>query len=274
VLLTITFLGGQGAVYTDRTFFGLNRVLDNVDGHRVYLSGSTVHGAKRLDEERRPTPLAYYHPTGPAGQVMASHAGKAANVAVVGLGAGSLASYGEPGHRMAFVDIDPAVIRIATDPTLFRFITDSPAAIDVKEADGRLWLAAQSDRVFDLIVLDAFSSDAIPAHIVTREALAMYVSKLRPGGTLAFNVSNSYLDVRSVVVGGARSLGLSGYARHDDDLSVAPEGDKEVSDWVVVAPDRAAMAAIAADARWTPIEAIGRSVVWTDDFSDILGVLK
>jgi hypothetical protein len=175
---------------------------------------------------------------------------------------------------MAFVDIDPAVIRIATDPTLFRFITDSPASVEVDEADGRLWLAAQPDGAFDLIVLDAFSSDAIPAHIVTREALAMYLAKLRPGGFLAFNVSNSYLDVRSVVVGGARSLGLAAYTRHDGDLSVAPKGDKEISDWVVVAPDASAMADLAADARWTPIDQVGRSVVWTDDFSDILSVLK
>jgi predicted membrane-bound spermidine synthase len=205
---------------------------------------------------------------------MTALAGKPANVAVIGLGAGSLASYGEPGQRMAFVDIDPAVIRIATDPTLFRFITDSPATVEVEEADGRLWLASQPDGAFDLIVLDAFSSDAIPAHIVTREALAMYVTKLRPGGCLALNVSNSYLDVRSVVVGGARSLGLAGYTRHDGDLSVAPKGDKEISDWVVVASDPSAMADLASDARWTPIDQVGRYVVWTDDFSDILSVLK
>jgi hypothetical protein len=102
----------------------------------------------------------------------------------------------------------------------------------------------------------------------------MYVSKLRPGGRLAFNVSNSYLDVRSVVVGGARSLGLAGYSRHDGDLSIAPEGDKQVSDWVVVAPEAAAMGDLASDGRWMPIDQVGRSVVWTDDFSDILGVLK
>jgi hypothetical protein len=87
-------------------------------------------------------------------------------------------------------------------------------------------------------------------------------------------VSNSYLDVRSVVVGGARSLGLTGFTRHDGDLSVAPKGDKEISDWVVVAPEPSAMQALATDARWTPIDQVGRRVVWTDDFSDILGVLK
>ena len=273
-LLAITFLAGQGALYSDRTFFGLNRVIDNLDGHRVYLSGSTIHGAERLDQREHPTPLSYYHPTGPAGQVMTSLGGRPANVALIGLGAGSLASYGEPGQHLTFVDIDPSVIRIATDPNLFRFVADSRASIDIQEADGRLWLAAQPDGSFDLIVLDAFSSDAIPAHVVTREALAMYVTKLRPGGRLAFNVSNSYLDVQSVVVGGARALGLTGVARHDADLAVAPPGDKEVSDWVVVAPDPGAVADLATDARWTPIEQIPRSVVWTDDFSDILGVLK
>jgi SAM-dependent methyltransferase len=273
-LLAITFLAGQPALYSDRTFFGLNRVIDNSDGHRVFLSGSTIHGAERLDEPHHPTPLSYFHPSGPVGQVMASLNGRPAEIAVIGLGTGSLASYGEPGQHMTFVDIDRAVIRIATNPNLFRFIADSQASIDIAEADGRLWLAAQPNARFDLIVLDAFSSDAIPAHVVTREAMAMYVSKLRPGGRLAFNVSNTYLDVQSVVVGGARSLGLAGYARHDADLSVAPPGDKEVSDWVVVAPDAAAVSELAKDARWTAIDRIGRTVVWTDDFSDVLGVLK
>ena len=273
-LMAITFYTGQGALYSDRTFFGLNRVIDNSTGHRIYLSGSTIHGAQRLDGQGRPTPLSYYHPTGPFAQVMASLRDGPAEIAVIGLGAGSIASYGEAGQHLTFVDIDPAVIHIATDPTLFRFIPESAARIDIEEEDGRLWLTSQPDGSFDLIVLDAFSSDAIPVHIVTREALATYVTKLRPGGRLAFNVSNSYLDVASVVVGGGRALGLGGFIRHDGDLASVPAGDKEASDWVVLAPDRAALDDLAADRRWTPIEGVGRTVVWTDDFSDILGVLK
>jgi hypothetical protein len=130
------------------------------------------------------------------------------------------------------------------------------------------------DSSFDLIVLDAFSSDAVPAHLLTKEAVAMYVAKLRPGGRLMFNVTNTYLDVRSVVAGGAESLGLAGFVRQDGDLAAAPPGDKEVSEFVVLAPDPASVADLAADPRWTPIADAKRTVVWTDDFSDILSVIK
>jgi hypothetical protein len=283
-VLAITYFGGEPVLFADRTFFGLNRVIDDGAGHRIYLSGSTIHGVERTDPDGGRQPLSYYHPTGPAGQIFqalpsggaagGSAAGAATDVAIIGLGAGGLAAYGQPGQHYTFVEIDPVVIRIARDPALFRFITESPARIDIAEADGRLWLAAQPAGTFDLIVLDAFSSDAVPAHLLTREAIEMYLTKLRPGGRLMFNTSNSYLDVRSVVVGSAGALGLAGFTRHDADLTLAPAGDKEVSEFVVVSRDAAALGELADDPRWTPIADVDRRVIWTDDFSDILGVLK
>jgi SAM-dependent methyltransferase len=255
----------------------VNRVIDDGTGHRIYLSGATVHGVERTESFGLNIPQSYYHPTGPAGQIFASLPTSAApspEVALVGLGAGSLAAYGFDRQHDTFIEIDPVVIRIARDPNLFRFITDSPNRIDIVEADGRLWLQSVPDRSFDLIVLDAFSSDAVPAHLLTREAVSMYVAKLRPGGRLLFNVTNTYLDVQSVVAGAARALNLTGYWRHDGDLSVAPPGDKEVSEWVVLAPDPRSVADLAADSRWTPISQAPRTVTWTDDFSDILGVIK
>jgi hypothetical protein len=283
-MLAITFFGGQGSLFADRTFFGLNRVVDDGEGHRIYLSGSTIHGVERTDPDGGRRPLSYYHPTGPAGQVFAalprgetaggSTGARETEVAIIGLGAGGLAAYGQPGQHYTFVEIDPVVIRIARDPALFRFVSESRARIDIAEADGRLWLAAQPEGSFDVIVIDAFSSDAIPAHLLTVEAFELYESRLRPGGQLLFNASNSYLDVSAVVAGGALAAGMDGLVRGDADLSVAPAGDKERSEWVAVAPSPAALAVIAGDARWTPIGEMGRSVVWTDDFSDILGVIK
>jgi len=166
------------------------------------------------------------------------------------------------------------VTDIARDPRLFRFVAESPARIDIHEADGRLWLAAAPDGSFDLIVLDAFSSDAAPAHLLTREAVELYTRKLRPGGRLLFNVTNTYLNVRAVVTGGALAAGLAGFHRGDGDLAAAPPGDKELSEWVILAPTPASLADLAVDARWTPIAQLDRPVVWTDDFSDILGVIK
>jgi hypothetical protein len=284
-LLAIVFFAGQGALFADRTFFGLSRVIEDGQGRHVYLSGSTIHGVERWEPGGSRIPISYYHPSGPAGQIFGSlssrdTAGPAPEsvdgleVAIVGLGAGGLAAYGEPGHRYTFVEIDPIVIDIARNPELFRFVSESEAQVDIHEADGRLWLAASADRSFDLIVLDAFSSDAVPAHIVTREAVSMYSAKLRPGGRLLFNVTNSYIDVRAVVAGSVEAAGLTAYFRHDTDVGAAAPGDKQVSEWIVAAPDPAAVAELASDPRWVPVDRLDRRVVWTDDFSDILSVLK
>jgi SAM-dependent methyltransferase len=284
-LLAVIFFAGQGALFADRTFFGLSRVIDDGEGRHVYLSGSTIHGVERWEPGGSRVPISYYHPSGPAGQIFGSlsdgrtagpgsGAGDELEVAIVGLGAGGLAAYGERGQHYTFVEIDPVVIEIAKNPDLFRFVAESEARIDIHEADGRLWLEDAPEASFDLIVLDAFSSDAIPAHIVTREAVSEYVSKLRPGGRLLFNVTNSYIDVRAVVAGALDAAGVAGYFRHDTDVDAAPPGDKQVSEWIVAAPDPATLRDVAADPRWVSLDTLDRHVLWTDDFSDILSVLK
>ncbi len=130
------------------------------------------------------------------------------------------------------------------------------------------------DASYDVIVLDAFSSDAIPAHLVTREAFELYEQKLRPGGVILANVTNSYLDVRAVVAGGAQSIGMVGLAQTDTDVAAAPPGEKEVSSWVVLARSPEDLGALTGDPRWTPLDQLDRTVLWTDDFSDILSVLR
>lgn len=274
-LLTITFLGGQQAVFADRSFFGVNRVIDDGEGRHVYLNGGTVHGAQRMTPGERTSPITYYHPTGPAGDVFRALQAErpAADVAIIGLGAGGLAPYGASGQHFTFVDIDPVVIRIATDPALFTYLEDSAARITVAEGDGRLWIAGQPAGRFDVIVLDAFSSDAVPAHLITREAVELYLTRLRPGGFLMFNVTNSYLDVRSVVAGAASSLGLSGRMWMDRDTTSAPDGDKQPSEWVVLASDPETVRRATPSSMWQALAA-DRRILWTDDFSDVLGVLR
>ena len=274
-LLVITFLSGGSPVFADRTFFGVHRVVEQ-DGRHVYFSGVTIHGAELLTSEGPETPLAYYHRTGPVGQVfqVLNAAGRIRDVGIIGLGAGSLAAYGQAGQAFTFYEIDPVVIRIASDPTLFRFVRESDAQVSLVEGDGRLRIAEAPDASFDLIVLDAFSSDAVPAHIVTREAFELYLRKLRPNGLLLANVTNTYLDVRAVVAGGGQAAGLVGLARDDTDLTVAAPGLKEASSWIVLARDSADLGVLTTDPRWLPLDPVDRSVVWTDDFSDILSVLR
>src|SRR5439155_6829326 len=150
--------------------------------------GNTVHGRQSVEPDRRREPLTYYHPTGPIGQVFAAFSGAAAKsqVGVVGLGTGSLAAYGASGQQFTYYEIDPAVDRLAHDTRYFTFVHDSPARVEVILGDARLTLADAPPRQYGLLVIDAFSSDAIPLHLLTREALQLYLDKLADDGLLAF----------------------------------------------------------------------------------------
>jgi len=279
-------LGAHGVLltradlYRDRTVFGLHRVA-MIDGRRTLLHGSTVHGSQWPDAARRGIPLAYYHPTGPIGQVFAALGPRARNIALVGLGTGALAAYGGPGATIDLYEIDGSVVRIAQNPRLFTFLSDSPATQRVFLGDGRLRLREAADAAYDVIVIDAFSSDAIPVHLLTREAVAEYLVKLAPGGVLALHLSNRHLDLVPVAAGIVGSLGL--HARLGDDTDVPQallEEGKQPSTWVVVARDEADLAAWSAPPMWRGIwrgmrrGLVPRGVVWTDDFSNILRVWR
>jgi SAM-dependent methyltransferase len=220
-------------------------------------------------------PLTYYHRTGPLGRLFAAYerAGRTPSVAAVGLGTGALAAYGRPGQRITFYEIDPAVARLAADTRYFTFLARSPAAVDVVLGDARLQLAREP-RQFDLIVVDAFSSDAIPVHLLTREALAVYLARLAPGGVLAFHLSNRYLDLPPLI----GKLGES----FDPPLAVRLGDDRYTSDaerswgkspslWVVAArgPDDLQFLT-AASPYWSPVRVPPLTPLWTDDFSNLL----
>ncbi len=180
-------------LHSERSFFGINRVLRmEQKGMITLLHGTTMHGAEFIDPARRDQPLTYYARSGPLGQALAQ-AGPRPRAALIGLGTGALACYRKPGDDWTFFEIDASVEKIARDTRFFHYLADCGGA-KVKLGDGRLLLQTMPDRSYDMIVVDAFSSDAIPTHLMTREALALYLRKLKPKGIILFNLSNRYLE--------------------------------------------------------------------------------
>lgn len=259
----------------ERSFFGVHRVYtDGSRNLRVLFHGSTMHGVQSLDPERRREPLAYYSRGGPIGQVFEGHPGDGPrDVAVVGLGAGALAGFAREGQAWTFFEIDPAVVRLARDAGHFTYLTDAPATIDVVVGDARTSLA-ETARAYDLIILDAFSSDAVPVHLLTREALQLYLSRLKPGGVLAFHVSNRFLRLRHLFAALTSDAGLA-HLRQADLRREPTESwtGRLPSEWILLARSRDDLRALALDDRWAPIvDAPTR--VWTDDYSNVLTLLR
>ena len=272
-LLGYLMVGGGEPIHTDRTFFGVYRVTDEGMRHSL-VHGTTVHGIQFSDPERREVPTAYYHRSGPIGQVFAARDGQLERVAVVGLGVGTLASYGQPGEEMTFYEIDPAIVSLARDPDLFTYIADSDASVETIVADGRLGLAADQT-TYDLLVIDAFSSDAIPVHLVTREAVALYADRVTDEGLIAFHITNRFVDLEPVLGAIANSLGLHALVQGDHAVSAedALEG-KRPSTWVLLATNSESLQPFMADDRWRPASADPPDQVWTDGYSDLIGALR
>jgi len=279
LLASATHSGPYGRVsHIERSFFGVYRVsLDREEKFRRLIHGSTIHGMQSLDPARSLEPLVYYSRTGPIGQLFAALTGTdtGRRVAIVGLGTGSMACYGEPGQEFTFYEIDPAVERFARDPKYFTFLRDCAPKIKVVLGDARLSLKNARDRQYDLIVLDAFSSDAIPLHLLTREAMKLYLAKLSDTGILAFNISNRFLDLHPVLANLARDAGLACYGEDDLQISENDQQDgKFSSSWVVMARRGSDLGKLLQDARWTALPGRLGTQVWADDFSNILGVIR
>ncbi|HVT07371.1 MAG TPA: fused MFS/spermidine synthase [Polyangia bacterium] len=269
-------VGSDPVVTSRRSFYAVHRVTR--EGAILKLaSGNTLHGAQDTAAGRSREPLTYYHRASPIGDVMSAWAGRPQlrDVAVVGLGAGALAAYAAPGSRWTFFEIDPAVVQLAGDSGPFTYLRDARArldgAVDVVLGDGRLSLAAQPDGRFGLIVLDAFSSDAIPVHLLTREALALDARKLAPGGLLAIHLSNRYLVLDSVVGAAASAAGLTGLERSADVTPEQGSEGKSGSIWAVLARSAVDLAPLRARLGWRSLPAAAKA--WTDDASSLWPVL-
>jgi predicted O-methyltransferase YrrM len=264
---------GDAVLLAERSFFGVHKVMADARGRFHYLShGTTLHGQQRLDPARRREALSYYHAAGPIGQTLAMLGGRegALQVGAIGLGAGVLAAYAGPGRQWTFYEIDPVVERIARDPRYFTHLSDCGANCRVVLGDARLSLARAHDARYDLLVVDAFSSDAIPVHLLTREAVSLYLSRLRDDGLIAFHVSNRHLALRPIVANLAHDRGLVALAQLHE---VESEELGMTSEWVVAARTPQALGRLLTDARWTRTTATGARV-WSDEFSNIVTALK
>jgi SAM-dependent methyltransferase len=262
----------------ERNFFGISKVAEDAAGHyRILTHGSTIHGAQSLAPAERREPLTYYHRRGPLGQVFAVFSGPRAKqeVAVIGLGTGTIACYGQAGQHFTFYEIDPAMERIARDPRYFTYLSDCPAQVKVILGDARLSLRSAPESFYDMIILDAFSSDAIPIHLVTREAIRLYLAKLKPGGILVFHTSNRFLDLGPVLGNLARDAGLVSLSGSDLKLSDEDlQKQKLGSTWVVMARTLADLRGLARDQRWHTLPQRPGEALWTDDFSNIWSVFN
>jgi spermidine synthase len=268
----------EHASHRGRSFFGVHRVFDMPERNLRYLiHGGVVHGIQHLDTAMRREPSTYFHKTGPIGQVFASFQGRhdRDRVGVIGLGIGTLAAYSQPGQQWTFYEIDPAIADLASDPRQFTYLSDSPARTRVVLGDARIALAKEPSRSFDVLVIDAFSSDAVPVHLLTREALQLYLQKLDEGGVLAFNITNSYLNLAPLIAALAHDAALEVLVQHDvlADAAAISLG-KATSRWAVMARTTDALGPLARDARWKQIQTHSAATTWTDDFSNPLSLVR
>lgn len=268
---------GRSTLHSERNFFGVLRVTgDESLNLHSFLHGSTVHGRQSTVPERRCEPLSYYHREGPLGKIFTHFANPrsdGAKVAIIGLGTGATVSYARSGEQWTFYEINPAVVSVARSRDYFSYLSDCAAApVDVVLGDARLKLHDAKDQSYDLLVLDAFSSDAIPVHLMTRQALDLYLAKLAPGGLIVFHISNRNLDLTEVVADLAKSRNLSALSMLD--MTPAQPNGKDPSHWIVMAQDSATLGKLANDPSARALMSSDAKDVWTDDFSNILSVFK
>ena len=269
-------VGGRSNVLkAERNFFGIIRVVkEDKPPMMTMYHGTTNHGSQSLDEAKKLIPQTYYFPGSPLTQVFQFPAVKraGANLSVLGLGTGAISCMARKGQNFTYYEIDPAVERMARDESLFSFMRDCPPTIKIVLGDGRLTLQKMPNASQDLLVMDAFTSDAVPVHLLTREALAMYLTKLKSDGVLVYHISNRYLDLEPVLAGLAADAGLAAFIQEYD----APASDPAAfgSTWVVMARPGPSADHIRDDGRWRELKSTVKTRLWTDNYSNIFTALK
>jgi len=261
-------------LFKDRSFFGAHIVFET-DNLRVYGNGTTVHGYQAVDQDSHlPTPLSYYYPESPMAQILRSeHGVQSKSIGIVGLGIGSLACYSQPGQQWEFYEIDAMVDRVARDTSMFNFMSECAPGSQTHLGDARIVLEHQ-DFHFDTLVLDAYSSDSIPLHLVTLEAVQLYTERLTEDGLMVFHISNRYFDISQPLARIASRLGLGAAIQFDfpSPGEVLPKGARS-SIVLVMSPDPEKIADLLQDDRWEPITSDGGKI-WTDDKADPLSAIR
>ena len=281
LVLIRAYPSDDGRVETVRSFFGVHKIVVTPHGqYHVLMHGTTIHGAEKFQNDDgtpltgRPEPISYYYKDGGIGQAITAvreRKGAPLRVAVIGLGSGSLACASEPGETWKFFEIDQSMVDTARDPKYFTFIRSCEPDLKPVIGDARLTFAREPDGIYDLIIVDAYSSDAIPIHLATREAMKIYKDKLAPRGAVVMHVSNRHLELTSVVVGIASANDLKSWAYSED----SNRDDEYIfpTSVVVCAREQADIGKLANSEDWELTEPTKNQRVWTDDYSNVLGAV-
>lgn len=277
MIASVYYTGGTDrTLHVVRNFFGTTRVTtDSSSKINSWYSGNTVHGRQYADPSRRCEPLSYHHEYGPLGQVMAVFNAAPVNprVAVIGLGVGAMVSYSKPGQEWTLYEINPDVISLARNPQYFTYLQNCVSGSTVViEGDARLKLHEAQPGYYGLIVFDAFSSDSVPVHLITQQALDLYLSKLAENGILVFHISNRSLNLKPILadLAASRNLVSIGF----DDLKPSSVEAKDPSQWVVMARSKTEIENLSINSEWQPLNGTKGRRVWTDDFSNILQAIR
>ena len=266
-------------LWEGRSFFGVYRVTESADPPtRSLVHGTTVHGGQVTTANGDVGPTDYYTASSPVAEVLSATQARGASqrVGLVGLGAGALVYYRRPADDWRFFEIDPLIVWLAVESGYFELMPRGAEAIPVVLGDARLTLAEEPDGRFDLLILDAFSSDAIPIHLLTREAVALYIAKLSEDGLLALHISNRFLDLEPVVARIVERLGYAalGAFRKKDEIDPDTDPAGSPSHWVLIARHQATLDGLALGEVWQPLATPAAGRVWSDDFSNLLEVIR
>ena len=281
LVLIRAYPSDDGRVETVRSFFGVHKIVVTPNGqYHVLMHGTTIHGAQKfLNDDGtavtgRPEPISYYHQDGGIGQAITAiraRKGGPLRVAVIGLGAGTLTCASKPGETWRFFEIDQSMVDTARDPRYFTFIRNCEPDLKPVIGDARLTFAKEPDGSYDLIIVDAYSSDAIPIHLATKQAMQIYKDKLAPQGAVVMHVSNRHLELASVVVGIAEANELKSWVYNEDSNR---DGEYIFATSVVVsARAEADVGELASSDLWQLTAADPNQRVWTDDYSNVLGAV-
>jgi hypothetical protein len=281
LVLIRVYPADDGRVETVRSFFGVHKIVVTPRGqYHVLMHGTTIHGAQRFQNDDgspvagKPEPITYYHQSGGIGQAVTALRQRKASplrVAVIGLGAGTLTCASEAGESWKFFEIDQTMVDTARDPKYFSYIENCEPDLKPVIGDARLTFAREPDGIYDLIIVDAYSSDAIPIHLATEQAMAIYKDKLAPHGAVLMHVSNRHLELASVVVGIAGVNDLKSWVYNEDS-----NRDNEyifATEVVISAREEDDVGSLASSEQWALTEADEKQRVWTDDYSNVLGAV-